>query len=196
MSLAMAAGDDSAKAAVAPGQALGETEDLLAGRGTYSESGRVYASVSGRKRHADGSMVEVVPVEELANLVVPEVGATVIARVVRMAQDRADCIIVAVGDSPLSEKFRGIIRKQDVRFFEVDKVQMVECFRIGDFVRAQVLALGDARSYVLSTAVSDSLGVILARSTAGATLSPISWQFMKCPLTGQKEKRKVAKPTS
>merc|ERR1719167_997438 len=111
-----------------------------------------------------------------------------------MNLERADCDIVAVEDTTLSSKFRGVIRKQDVRLFEVDKVRLVDSFRIGDFVRAQVLTYGDARSYVLSTALSDSLGVILARGTAGAFLEPISWQYMKCPVTGQVEKRKVAKP--
>merc|ERR1719447_904240 len=111
-----------------------------------------------------------------------------------MNLERVTCEIVAVGDSVLSERFRGVIRKQDVRFFEVDKVRLVDCFRIGDFVRAQVLAHGDARSYVLSTALSDDLGVILARSAAGGFLEPISWEYMKCPITGQVEQRKVAKP--
>merc|ERR1712194_948272 len=96
-------------------------------------------------------------------------------------QDRADCHIVAVGDAPLSEQFRGVIRKQDIRFFEVDKLNITDSFRVGDFVRAQVLALGDARSYILSTALSDELGVIFARSEAGTPLVPISWQYMKCP---------------
>mmetsp|Transcript_9038 Transcript_9038/g.16593 ORF Transcript_9038/g.16593 Transcript_9038/m.16593 type:complete len:192 (+) Transcript_9038:49-624(+) len=183
-------------AAVAPGHRLGDAEDQLAGRGTYAEAGHVYASVSGQLRQAEGSTLEVIPAEELggAACAVPEVGAMVIARVVRMSQDRAECDIVSVGDTPLRERFRGVIRKQDIRFFEVDKIQMTECFRAGDFVRAQVLAAGDARSYVLSTALSDHLGVILAQSVAGAAMSPISWCYMKCPLTGQKEKRKVAKP--
>eukprot|EP00913_Durusdinium_trenchii_P031326 g29333.t1 len=64
---------------------------------------------------------------------------------------------------------------------------MTDCFRNGDFVRAQVLALGDHRSYVLTTAVAENLGVIAARSVAGAPLAPISWQFMKCPVTGKKD---------
>jgi len=114
--------------------------------------------------------------------------------VARVSQERAECTIVAVGDRPLSEAFRGVIRKQDIRFFEVDKIQIIECFRVGDFVRAQVLALGDARSYVLSTAVADDLGVVMARGASGAPLEPVSWQYMKCPLTGALERRKVAKP--
>merc|ERR1711964_855389 len=104
---------------------------------------------------------------------------------------QADCLIVAIGQTVLFEEFRGIIRKQDVRFFEVDKINMVDCFRVGDFVRAQVLSLGDARSYVLSTASNDRLGVVLARGASGSTLVPMSWQYMRCPLTGEVEKRKV-----
>ncbi|CAK9022249.1 unnamed protein product [Durusdinium trenchii] len=87
-----------------------------------------------------------------------------------------------------------ITKCEELRKPGVDKLQMTDCFRNGDFVRAQVLALGDHRSYVLTTAVAENLGVIAARSVAGAPLAPISWQFMKCPVTGKKEKRKVAKP--
>lgn len=124
----------------------------------------------------------------------PEVGATVVAQVVGMAQDRVDCLIVAVGEVPLREKFRAIIRKQDVRTFEIDKVDLVDCFRVGVFVRAKVLSLGDARSYILSTATSDHHGVIFAKGAAGVPLEPMSWQLMKCPRTGAKERLKAAKP--
>jgi hypothetical protein len=54
------------------------------------------------------------------------------------------------------------------------------------------LSLGDARSYFLSTARND-LGVILSTSAAGATMVPINWEQMQCPVTQQKEFRKVAK---
>merc|ERR1712054_288376 len=103
-----------------------------------------------------------------------------------MQQDRIDCILVAVENVFLEEQFRGTLRKEDVRFFEVDKIDIIECFRIGDLIRAQVLALGDHRSFVLSTATSDHFGVIAAQSAAGGQMVPISWQWMKCPLTGAK----------
>merc|ERR1711976_325491 len=101
-----------------------------------------------------------------------------------MSLDRAECQVVAIEDVPLKERFRGVIRKQDIRFFEIDKVNITYCFRVGDFVRAKVLALGDNKSYVLSTAVSDNLGVIFAWSASGAALQPVSWQHMRCPQTG------------
>ncbi len=57
-------------------------------------------------------------------------------------------------------------RQYDVRDTERDKVVLPECFRPGDIVRARVISLGDARSYMLSTAALD-LGVVYAESEAG-----------------------------
>lgn len=46
------------------------------------------------------------------------------------------------------------------------QVELYACFRPGDLVRAEVIGLGDARSYYLSTAKND-LGVVYAKSAAG-----------------------------
>ncbi|RZC87323.1 hypothetical protein C5167_041378 [Papaver somniferum] len=111
-------------------------------------------------------------------------------------------------------------RQQDVRATEIDKVDMHLSFRNGDIVKAFVvsfifdafssdalgqylnlslnknflvkLSLGDARAYYLSTAKNE-LGVVSAESIGGATMVPISYTEMQCPLTGQIEQRKVAK---
>ena len=59
-------------------------------------------------------------------------------------------------------------RLQDVRATEVDKLDIYDCFRPGDVIKAEVLSLGDARSYYLSTAKNE-LGVVYAKSaTSGA----------------------------
>lgn len=117
------------------------------------------------------------------------------------------CHIVTEKDS--------LYRSQDVRATEKDKVKIYNSFRPGDVVRAEVISLGDARSYMLSTAKNE-LGVIFATSVAGtgqhgtdlrrgkndaysrhvvgATMIPISWQEMQCPITKTIEYRKCAKP--
>ena len=46
------------------------------------------------------------------------------------------------------------------------RLELYACFRPGDLVRAEVIGLGDARSYYLSTAKND-LGVVYAKSAAG-----------------------------
>ena len=68
---------------------------------------------------------------------------------------------------------------------------MAACFRPGDFVRASVISLGTRRDYVLSTALSDDLGVVYA-SLDGKQLLVQDGKTMVCSKTGAKEPRKVA----
>jgi exosome complex component CSL4 len=97
--------------------------------------------------------------------------------------------------SDLGETFKGIIRTQDVRLTDRDRVKIIECFKPGDIVRAVIISLGDGSNYYLSTAKND-LGVVFARSEGGAggLMYAVDWQTMICPETGVIEKRKCAKP--
>lgn len=102
---------------------------------------------------------------------------------------------ISQASSDLGETFKGIIRSQDVRATERDKVKMVDCFKPSDIVKAQVLSLGDGNYYYLTTA-RDDLGVVFAKAYngAGGLMYPIDWQTMVAPSTGTVEKRKCAKP--
>lgn len=93
----------------------------------------------------------------------------------------------------IGEAYRGIIRTQDVRSTERDKVKIVDCFKPGDLVKAVVLSLGDGSNYYLTTARND-LGVVFAKSEGGAgdLMTPIDWETMVCEKTGIVEKRKCA----
>ena len=97
--------------------------------------------------------------------------------------------ILCVNGATVTSSFKGTIKKEHVRAFEVDKVVMYKSFRIGDIVRARVISRGDRRSYYLSTDRNE-LGVILATSTAGNPLIPVSWELMQCPETEEVEFRK------
>ena len=108
-----------------------------------------------------------------------------------MGQQRADVSILLAEDMALPEPLPALIRREDVRSVEVDKVQLPDCFRPADIIRARVISLGDSRSYFLSTARED-LGVIVARSEAGAVMKAVSWREMQCPKTHLKEPRKVS----
>jgi len=122
----------------------------------------------------------------------PKPGDVVTARVTRVLPKTVAAEILCVGPVALRQKFSGVIRQQDVRATEIDTVQMPKCFRPGDIVRAEVLALGDARSYLLSTA-QDALGVVYAKSyTSGEAMVAVDWTRMRCPATGATEERKVA----
>lgn len=90
-------------------------------------------------------------------------------------------------------RFQALIRKEDVRAVEKDRVVMDEMFRVGDIVRGSVISLGDQSFYYLTTARND-LGVVMARSEAGNMMFPASWKEMRDPVTGSGEPRKVARP--
>lgn len=179
--------------------------------------------------------------------VVPRPDSTVIARVTRVTPRQAYLSILIVDGQPCGSSsstsstfvqsglgnhaagegegvdFQGVVRSQDVRSTEKDKVKLADCFRPGDIVRATVISLGDARSYYLSTA-GNTLGVIYAVSATSAgsggaageadgtpavtgvggagwnvngnPMVPISWNQMIDPVTGVVENRKCAKPDS
>ncbi|KAI8952251.1 hypothetical protein F4801DRAFT_234571 [Xylaria longipes] len=125
--------------------------------------------------------------------VLPEVGDVVLCRVTRITPREATMAILLVGDAVLSAQWQGVVRVQDVRATEKDRVKIYESFRPGDIVRAQVISLGDQANYYLSTA-NNELGVIMATSEAGNAMLPVSWKEYKDPETGLSESRKVAKP--
>ncbi|EPQ29112.1 uncharacterized protein PFL1_03400 [Pseudozyma flocculosa PF-1] len=173
------------------------------------------------------------------SFVVPRPDSIVIARVTRVTPRQAHLSILIVDGQPCGSSsstssasiatgrgnhaagegegtdFQGVVRSQDVRNTEKDKVRLGDCFRPGDIVRASVISLGDARSYYLSTA-ANNLGVIYATSSSsslagtpgagaaaasgpgwevtGNPMQPISWQELVDPITGVVEKRKCAKP--
>lgn len=147
----------------------------------------------------------------------PAVDSVVLARVTRVQKRQVTLsILVVLDDSSYSDndniaailtsaanpenqstsdelRFQALIRKEDVRAVEKDRVVLEEMFRVGDVVRGSVISLGDQSFYYLTTARND-LGVVMARSEAGNMMFPVSWREMKDPVTGGSESRKVARP--
>ncbi|KAG8834395.1 exosome 3'-_5 exonuclease subunit ski4 (Csl4) [Serendipita sp. 400] len=140
----------------------------------------------------------------LQNLHVPKLRANapiensiVLGTVLRLSSQQATLAIQVVDNVPLpyGEDYTGVIRSQDVRATEKDKIKIADCFRGGDIVAGQVISLGDSRSYYISTARND-LGVLYATSASGAPMEPYSWEAMYCPRDGTIEPRKVAQPSA
>ncbi|CAG8950213.1 hypothetical protein HYFRA_00008451 [Hymenoscyphus fraxineus] len=204
-----------------PGQVLGTVSDFLPGPGTHIHDAKLYASILGpiktttppkpagpQKRltkitAATPAVLPTVSIERdisansgkdgAGKEVLPEVGSTVLCRVTRIRPKEATVAILVVGETVLNGEWQGLIRVQDVRATEKDKVKIFESFRPGDIVRAIVISLGDQANYYLSTA-SNNLGVIMATSEAGNSMYPVSWKEYRDPETGGSESRKVAKP--
>jgi len=90
-------------------------------------------------------------------------------------------------------QFQAVLRREDVRAYEKDKIVMNEMYRVGDIVRASVISLGDERNYYISTA-GNEFGVVVATSEEDNAMVPASWKEMRDVVTGKGEGRKVAKP--
>ena len=184
---------------VLPGDALGSSSDYDGGVGTYERAGSLFASRVGVRRQAAGGGVAGVRPSVCvvraggagAELVTVAVGALVTVRVSRVSQAAANVEVLLVDGRPLAEPAGAVIRRDNVRDGEVDKLDMLEAFRPGDLVRAAVVSLGDARSYYLSTAEAH-LGVVHAASEGGAAMAPLGADTMHVPGTAVVEKRKIA----
>uniref|UniRef100_A0A3B4AJ03 Exosome complex component CSL4 n=1 Tax=Periophthalmus magnuspinnatus TaxID=409849 RepID=A0A3B4AJ03_9GOBI len=153
-----------------PGDKLCSIEDCIPGTGVYLRHGYIYSALAGyvlRKNEGE--------------------------EVTSINPRFAKVHILYVGSTPLKDRFRGTIRKEDVRATEKDKVETYKSFRPGDIVLAKVISLGDVQSNYLLTTAENELGVVVAHSEAGAQMIPISWCEMQCPQTHTKEFRKVAR---
>ena len=155
-----------------PGNVLGPTSRYAAGPGTHIHEGNVVASLMGAvtvaatpaqaagpgpaKRlnritapaaaAADRGPPATVSVARRGGRrreVLPDVGHVVLARVVRLMPRQAIVVIQQVGATVLQTEWQGVIRLQDVRATEKDKVRMYESFKPGDVVRAQVVSSGE-----------------------------------------------------
>ena len=72
----------------------------------------------------------------------PTPGSIVIGCVTRLSPSQSLLSVTVVDDIPLplGEEFTGVIRTQDVRATEKDRVKIGESFRGGDIVRSQVVS--------------------------------------------------------
>ncbi|XP_053694804.1 exosome complex component CSL4 [Sabethes cyaneus] len=189
--------DDKQSYICYPGQRLcAMTEYTVGGEGTYEKLGYLHASLSGvvriRKQHKN-NYISVASFG--SKTVVPVVGDVVTAKVTIINQRFAKCVIICIGKTCLNRPYRGILRKEDVRATEKDRVEMYKCFRPGDIILARVLPQVELNTYCLTTAENE-LGVAVAMSSRcpePTPMVPVGWTEMQCPVTLVKELRKVAK---
>lgn len=190
----------SSAALVIPGDKIGTLSQFESGNGTYIRGDDIIASLVGSIKSSDSTSTSAASSKPVLSVIaanakptiVPKEKSIVLAQVTKITPRFAQVAIVSVDDVTLLEYFPGTIRVSDIQTSQAEPVEVYKCFRPGDLVRAEVISLGDSRSYYLTTAKNE-YGVIMARSMAGHTMEPISWNLMQCPKTKQKEYRKVAK---
>lgn len=204
-------------ATVIPGQILGTTATHSSGTGTHVFEFKIYASIIGSvviipAANKSSKPTITVPrdapafhtAHSIASSCLPAVGTTVLCRIARVQQRQATASILVVNPTPASIvpytsstndelQFQALLRREDIRSFEKDRVVMNEMFRVGDVVRAFIISLGDERNYYVSTA-GNEFGVVVAQSEEGNPMIPSSWKEMRDVVTEKGEARKVAKP--
>lgn len=74
--------------------------------------------------------------------IVPAPGDIVTAMVTVVNQRFCKCSIKCVGDIVLTRSYRGILRKEDVRAIDKDKIEMYKCYQPGDIILARVVSFG------------------------------------------------------
>ena len=81
----------------------------------------------------------------------PAPNSIVLGMVTRLSPLQATLSITVVDGVPLpaSEDFTGVIRSQDVRATEKDKVKIGDCFRGGDVVKGLIVCILQSKSITL-----------------------------------------------
>lgn len=124
------------------------------------------------------------------------VGSEVMGTILRVEPFFVSVRIEGSRDRPLSFPLKGTIKKEHVRDFDIDAVDMHESFAPGDIIVAKVLKIAGlaSKEWLLSTADKEH-GVVFAESQlSGDLMVPKSWNTFQCAKTRTKELRKVAKP--
>lgn len=96
----------------------------------------------------------------------PSLGSTVTCRVLNINSTQARCAINCIEDCVLKQPFRAILRKEDIRETEKDRIEVYKCFRPGDIIVAKVIGMAENYSFLLTTA-ENQLGVVVAQGEAG-----------------------------
>jgi exosome complex component CSL4 len=151
-----------------PGDELGSASKYVSGCGTYSRDNVIRASLCGKvviDQNEDGKQrINVTTTGSKASDFIINVGDKVLCRVMKSNFNQAYVEILSVGDNRLPFPAKGVIRREDIREKDVDKIVIHEHFMGGDVVKASVLSLGDSKQYYLSTA-DVALGVIMRTQT-------------------------------
>ncbi|VDK39557.1 unnamed protein product [Taenia asiatica] len=154
-------------------------EKTVEGDFTHVHCGKILSTVAGRvnkSSEADSRVrISVLPVRKACPT--PDIGSIVIAKVASITRRFARCDLVGIGDRPLAGKFRGMIRREDIRATQRDRADPTLSFRPGDLIRARVINIvGSNSGAYASTCLPEAeaccpeVGAVIAatRAVAGA----------------------------
>ncbi|MDD5110958.1 MAG: exosome complex RNA-binding protein Csl4 [Candidatus Altiarchaeota archaeon] len=167
------------------GDYLGTTEEYLAGDGTYTEDGKIYAAVIGEKimdpdRHSVA--VKGKPMPDI------KPGQIVFGEVQGARKNMVNVIVSKIEGLKESIEFKTGLYVSNVSNSYVEKVE--EMFGIGDIVKARILKIDND---LVDIETRGDFGVVKAFCRVCRTpLEKKDDINMECPSCKHKEKRKIA----
>lgn len=72
--------------------------------------------------------------------ILPRTGDIVTAKVMVVNPRMVQCVILCVGPSALARPYRGILKKEDIKATDKDRIDPYKCFRPGDIILARVVS--------------------------------------------------------
>lgn len=126
-----------------PGQRLCLLDKThMSGQGTYERGGYIYSTLAGVVEviEKDGVQTVEVHVPGGESTVVPAPGDIVTAQITLITQQFCKCAIKCVGDTVLNRSYRAILRREDVRAEDKDRVEIYKSYRPGDVILARVVS--------------------------------------------------------
>ncbi len=100
---------------------------------------------------------------------IPLMGSIVTCRVININANQVKCSIHCIEDHVLKQPFKALLRKEDIREYEKDKIEIWKCFRPSDIILAKVIGIGENHNFLLTTAQNE-LGVVVALNESGIQL--------------------------
>ncbi len=151
-----------------PGDVVCNNKQGRSGQGAFSLKGDIRSNITGNliveppsSSSANAKKrINIVCESNLAKDYVLNVGDIVYGKVTKINYNQAFVDVLYSGDQELPFITKAVIRREDIRESEVDKVVVRDFLKPLDIVRAHVLSLGDNKQYFLTIAKS-GLGVIV-----------------------------------
>lgn len=72
--------------------------------------------------------------------ILPQTGDIVTAKVTVVNSRMVQCVILCVGPSVLARTYRGVLKKEDIRATDRDRIDPYKCYRPGDVILARVVS--------------------------------------------------------
>jgi exosome complex component CSL4 len=172
---------------VLPGELLGTAEEFVPGRGTYEDSGRIYAALLGHPRVDPSDRA--IRVDALNAIPSIAENDTIYGRVDEIKSAMAIVTVLAAAASgrgvPGTPEGTIHISKAKDGYTET----LADEFAPGDLVLARVI---QSRPTIKLTTGPSFLGVVAARCQVCHGLLAKHGQELECPRCGHRERRKIA----